>query len=39
MQLGYKMDLAKRIAGVGGEASGAAEDDGYFARVFDVNEP
>lgn len=37
MQLGYKIALAKRIAGIVHDAA-IVEDDGYFARVFDVGE-
>lgn len=37
MELDYKKQLARRLAGVGGEEPAPAE-GGYFARVFEVEE-
>ena len=39
MQLGYKMNLAKSLAGVKEELKKPEEPDGYFKRVFTLDLP
>ena len=39
VQLGYKMNLAKVIAGVKEELKKPEERDGYFKRVFTLDLP
>ena len=39
MQLGYKMNLAKVLAGVKEELKKPDEPDGYFKRVFTLELP